>query len=71
MIPRALMIAAFAGIMLTFFSCKKCTECSFVYQGTTYSSGEKCGKTSDVDLIQEEWEKDAAALGTSATCVDK
>ena len=48
--------------------CKKCMECEYDVNTTTYTSGEICGSEEELEAVEEEWDQSAEDAGTSVTC---
>ncbi len=58
---------AFAAV--SFSSCKKCITCTYEYLGVSYSSGEVCGKKSEIEDIEDTWKAyEETYEGVSVTC---
>jgi len=58
---KVLTILAIAAFAFSFTSCKKCIECTIVAGGITTSSQEYCGKKSEIQQFEDDWD-DACAL---------
>lgn len=62
----ALFVAA-----LGFSSCKKCVECTYEVTGVKVTSGEVCGRRSEIEDIKEKYNAAAKADGVTASCFEK
>ena len=71
---KSLFIALGCAFVMSFASCERCMECSYEVPviGTTQTSGEICGDKDEIETLEETWEAAAAAaVGATATCVEK
>ncbi len=58
------------GIAFFAASCKKCVTCSYEVNGQEFTSGEICGKKSEIDDVKTTWENAGTAVGVETTCKD-
>lgn len=56
------------AFLFTVSGCKKCIECSYSFNGETYSSGETCGTKKEIEDLENKWNDHAKVVGTAATC---
>lgn len=52
----------------TFTSCKKCVTCTYEYAGVSYSSGEVCGKKSEIQDLEDTWKAYEELYDITVTC---
>jgi hypothetical protein len=68
---KKVVLALTVVTAFSFASCKKCIECTYEYSGQKFSSGEICGKKSEIEDAKKSWESTAKTFGATASCVDK
>ena len=58
------------GFAFSVSSCDSvCIECSYTHNGTKSSSGEVCTDAESANALEDEWQSEALAKGTSAICI--
>lgn len=68
---KKVVLALTVAVAFSFASCKKCIECTYEYAGSKFSSGEVCGKKSEIEDVKKVWEGYGTTYGVTTKCEDK
>lgn len=67
---KSLLFALAVTFTMGLASCEKCIECNYEFNGQTFTSGEICGSSDDVDAVRSTWEAAGTNAGVTTTCVE-
>ncbi|MBU0763325.1 MAG: hypothetical protein KJ607_00655 [Bacteroidetes bacterium] len=67
---RIIAFASLVFLTASFFSCRKCTTCSYYIGDSPISTGEVCGSKKDIEEIKTEWKGYETTYNTTVTCTD-
>lgn len=68
---KKITLALSVVFAFAFASCQKCIECTYEAAGQKVSSGDICGKKSEIEDAKKTWENTGKTYGVTTTCMDK